>query len=178
MPAFVIATIQAHLQAADNAATNAAKGKAIEDLACYLLGEIPGVSITQRNVMNQFDTEEIDVACWNEQEPNGLKSFNALILVECKNWSKAVSSLEVNWFLTKIEHRGLDFGILIAMNGITGNAEERSAAHQLVAAALQKKIRLIVITRAEIEALTHTDELVTLIRSKVCQLVVMGTVWP
>src|SRR5262249_32909922 len=138
---------------------------------------IPGVSITERNVMNQFQTEEIDVACWNEQEPSGLKSFNAIILVECKNWSKPVSSVEVNWFLTKIEHRGLDFGILMAMNGITGDPDDTNWAHQLLALALPKKIRLIVITRPEIETLTHTDELVTMIRTKVCRLSLTGSAW-
>ena len=178
MPPFSTAIIQGHLTAGDNARTRAAKGKALEDLACYLFGMIPGLSITERNAMNPFDTEEIDVACWNEQDAAGLKSFNVLILVECKNWSQAVSSQEVNWFLTKIENRGRDFGILLAMNGVTGNPDDGRAAHHLISVALIKKIRLIVITRAEIEKLTHTDDLVTLIRRKVCQLVVSGTVWP
>jgi hypothetical protein len=64
------------------------------------------------------------------------------------------------------------------MNGVTGDAADGKEAHHLISVALIKKIRLIVITRAEIEKLTHTDELVTLIRRKVCQLVVSGTVWP
>ncbi|WP_339911552.1 restriction endonuclease [Symmachiella dynata] len=178
MPAFSTAVIQGYLAAGDAAATMPAKGKALEELACYLFGLIPGVSITERNAMNSFDTEEIDVACWNEQDPAGLKSFNALILVECKNWSKAVGSQEVSWFLTKIEHRSLDFGILLAVNGVTGDANDGKQAHHLISMALLKKVRLIVITRSEIEQLTHTDELVTLIRKKVCQLVVSGTVWP
>jgi hypothetical protein len=36
----------------------------------------------------------------------------------------------------------------------------------------------IVITRAEIEALSATEELVTQIRRKACQLAVAGTLWP
>jgi len=178
MPAYEKAVIQGHLVAADGAATNDAKGKALEDLACYLFGQIPGVSITERNPLNAFATEEIDVALWNEQDPAGLKSFNAVILVECKFWSKPVGSEQVGWFLKKIENRGLDFGILLAMRGVTGDAQDRGQAHYEVAMVLPKKIRLIVLTRAEIEALSTTEELVTQIRRKACQLAVAGTLWP
>jgi Restriction endonuclease len=178
MPAYEKAVIQGHLVAADGAATNDAKGKALEDLACYLFGQIPGVSITERNPLNAFATEEIDVALWNEQDPAGLKSFNAVILVECKFWSKPVGSEQVGWFLKKIENRGLDFGILLAMRGVTGDPQDRGQAHYEVAMVLPKKIRLIVITRAEIEALSTTEELVTQIRRKACQLAVAGTLWP
>jgi hypothetical protein len=115
---------------------------------------------------------------WNEQDPAGLKSFNAVILVECKFWSRTVGSEQVGRFLKKIENRGLDFGLLLAMSGVTGDAQDRGQAHYEVAMALPKKIRLIVITRAEIEALSATEELVTQIRRKACQLAVAGTLWP
>src|SRR5258708_29586173 len=103
MPAYDKTVIQGLLAAADGAATNDAKGKALEDLACYLFGQIPGVSITERNPLNAFATEEIDVALWNEQDPAGLKAFNAGILVECKFWSKPVGSEQVAGFLKNIE---------------------------------------------------------------------------
>ncbi len=178
MPDYDRDVIQRWLAAADQAGTHDARGKALEDLACYLFGRIPGVSITERNALNAFATEEIDVALWNEQDPAGLKSFNAVILVECKAWSKPVGSEQVAWFLKKLENRGLDFGLLLAMAGVTGDAQDRGQAHYEVAMALPKKIRLVVITRAEIEALSTTDELVELIRRRVCQLAVSGTLWP
>ena len=37
---------------------------------------------------------------------------------------------------------------------------------------------MIVLTRTEIEALRGTGELVKLIKTKKCQLVVSGTAWP
>ena len=42
-----------------------------------------------------------------------------------------VNSEQVAWFLMKIEHRGLEFGVLIAANGITGIAEHLTASHFL-----------------------------------------------
>jgi hypothetical protein len=178
MPSYDRKKIRKFFRSTDRALTVDDKGKALEDLSCYVFGRVPGLRLSQRNEKNRYETEEIDVAFWNEQDANGLKAFDPILLVECKNWSKPVGSEQVAWFLTKIENRSLDFGILLAANGITGSAEDGKQAHDLVSKALMKKIRMIVITRAEIEALTHTDELVILIKTKLCQLVVSGTVWP
>src|SRR5689334_15713932 len=104
--------IQGLLAIVDNPPHNAAKGKAFEDLACYLLEGIPGIAIIARNAMNTFATEEIDVACKNENDPKGLGALADFILVECKGWSDPVTSEQVSWFLTKIRHRGVRFGIL------------------------------------------------------------------
>jgi hypothetical protein len=175
MAAYNKATIQGFFTLADSAATSAARGKAFEDLACYLFGCVPGITITARNVMNSFATEEIDVACRNDQDPAGLRMFNAFFLVECKGWAHAVGSEQVSWFLTKIEHRALDFGVLIAANDITGDAEHLSRAHFLVAMALaSKKIRMVIITRAEILTLNSGEELAELIINKVCTLHATG----
>jgi len=166
--------VQAYLDAGENAATTTEQGRALEDLVCYLFGLVPGVSITRRNVMNVFDTEEIDVAFWNEKSPLGLPFLPDIILVECKNWSSRVGSGEVNWFDTKLRNRGMEFGILIATRGITGHGGDLTAAHKIVADALREKRRLIVISAPEILALTDTDEIVVLIKRKLCDLAVMG----
>ncbi len=178
MPSYSLRTIRQHFRRADRATTTADKGKALEDLACYLFEKVPGLSLSQRNVKNVYDTEEIDVSFWNEQYPSGLKSLDAVLLVECKNWSNPVGSIEVNWFLTKIQNRSLDFGILIAANGITGNTADKKEAHDVVSKALARGIRMVLLTRDEIENLKSSGELVTLIKQKICQLVVTGTVWP
>lgn len=87
-----------------------------------------------------------------------------------------MSSIEVAWFLTKLQNRGLDFGILVTTRSITGNAQELTAAHAIVAAGLVQRRRLIVITTDELSALVHTDELVKLIKTKLCDLAVKGTI--
>src|SRR5205807_7832199 len=108
----------------------------------------------------------------------GFKSFDNVILVECKNWTDPVGSAEVNWFLTKLRNRSLDFGILIAANGITGNAADQKQAHDIISKELARGIRMIVLTRAEIELLQTSEELVTMVKRKLCELTVSGTVWP
>src|SRR5271168_4612841 len=168
MAAYASTVIQAYLAIADNPPTNAAKGKAFEDLACYLLNGIPGIKITARNEMNTFATEEIDVACKNDNDPTGLGSLVDFFLVECKGWSDAVNSEQVSWFLTKIRHRGVRFGILIAANGITGEAEHLSRAHFLVGVEMATfGIKMVIVTWEEIEKLTSGEEFAKLIIQKV-----------
>ena len=169
-------TIAGHLHNCDNGGTNQIKGKAFEDLACYLFETIPGVSIALRNQMNAYNNEEIDVAIWNDKSRYGLNFLPNVVLIECKNWTNPVSSVEVNWFCQKVASRGLDFGILIANNGITGNADDLNAAHNTIAYHLAQKRRIIVITRAEIDALTNTGEMVNLIKQKICLLAVAGKI--
>ncbi|MBI1923298.1 restriction endonuclease [Candidatus Poribacteria bacterium] len=169
--------IQHFLQLGENAQTMTEQGRALEDLICYLFEKIPGISVTTRNRLNVFNTEEIDIAFWNEKDPRGLYFLPHIILVECKNWSVPVSSLEVSWFDTKLRNRGLTFGVLIAAKGITGNAEEQTGAHSIVAGALREQRQIVVITRQEIEAITDTSQIVRLFKEKLCELAVAGTVF-
>jgi hypothetical protein len=104
-------TLNGHFHCCDNGASNQIKGKAFEDLACYIFQTIPGVSIALRNQMNAFNNEEIDVAVWNDKSPRGLHFLPNVILIECKNWANPVSSIEVSWFCQKLQSRGLDFGV-------------------------------------------------------------------
>jgi hypothetical protein len=105
-----------------------------------------------------------------------LKPLPNVILIESKNWSNAVSSIEVNWFDTKLRNRGLDFGILISPHGITGDADDLTAAHSIVATALKERRKLVVLTTGELLALQDTDALGHLIKKKLCELAVKGTI--
>jgi hypothetical protein len=178
MAAYSQAVIKDFLKAADQATTLAAKGKTFEDLICYLFEKVAGIAITQRNVLNRMESEEIDVALWNDGHPRGLKSQTNMLLVECKNWSAAVGSAEVITFISKLERRGVEYGYLFAANGITGSAEDGKAAHFAISSALAKKIRIVVITREEVELLKSSDDLVLLIKQKLCHLVASETAWP
>jgi len=169
-------TVQEYVNAGANGATTAEQGRALEDMICYIFTQMPGISITKRNEMNVFQTEEIDVALWNDGHHEGLFFLPNIILVECKNWSSSVGSAEVNWFDSKLRNRGLNFGLLVATNGITGNPEDLTAAHSIVAAALREERRLVVIRTQELLTLTNSLQLVHLIKEKLCDLAVRGTV--
>jgi hypothetical protein len=175
MAAIDQATVQAFINAGTNAPDTTTQGRALEDLICYVFEQVPGIAITRRNTTNVFNTEEVDVAFFNDSVADGLPFLPDVILVEAKNWSNRVGSDEVAWFETKIRHRGLSLGILVTTLGITGDAVQLTAAHSIVSGALKEQRRLIVITTAEIQALADTDGLVKLLKIKLCDLAVRGT---
>jgi hypothetical protein len=176
MAAIDPARVRAYLAAGDNATTNAAKGKALEDLIAYVFECVPGVVVTVRNQMNAFDAEEIDVAFWNDGLAAGLRLFDHLLLVECKNWSSPIGYPEVALFNQKLRGRGRPLGILVAAHGITGDPESLKNAHSVLAQALVEQREILVLTRAELEQLVDTDELVSLLKRKRAQLAVAGTI--
>jgi hypothetical protein len=176
MAAYSSHTINGFLTTCSTGTTTAIRGKAFEDLISHLFDRIPGVEITQRNAMNVFNTEEVDIAIWNNKKPKGLYFLPHIVLIECKNWSNPVSSIEVNWFASKLESRGRDFGILIANNGVTGDPADLTAAHAVLARHLERGRHIIVINRTEIQGLTDTKDLVKIIKEKLCVLAVSGTI--
>ena len=177
MPDLDATKIRDFFRQGETATTRIGKGRALEDLICYVFGAIPGVTFYRRDALNVFDSEEIDVAFWNDQEPSGLHFLQNILLVECKNWSTPVGSSEVDWFLSKLRRRGQSLGFLIAASGITGDVASVGAAHEIIRSALAEKRQLIVITRAEIEGIPSTIQLVDLIKGKMCELAVSGTLF-
>lgn len=174
MPRISSRKIQQFLRAGTMSGTAAGQGQALEDLICYVFQKVPGISVTKRDVLNVFKTQEIDVAFWNNQHHRGLHFLPNIILVECKNWSSPVGSAEVSYFDRKVHDRGLTFGILIAANGITGNALDRTAAQSILASSLFQQRQIVVITSAEIQGLKDTNEVVSLFKEKLCNLIVLG----
>jgi hypothetical protein len=73
--------IEMLLRKGREARTTKEKGNALEALICYLFQTIPGITVTRRNERNAFDTEEIDVAFFNEQASSGLPFLPWIILV-------------------------------------------------------------------------------------------------
>lgn len=178
MPALSSPRILELLETSRNGDTTTQRGRALEDVLCYVFGRVPGIAITHRDQLNAFQSEEIDVALWNDKKAGAFDFLPNIVLLESKNWSDAVGSAEVAWFDTKLRNRGLDFGVFVALNGITGDAVDKTAAHQIIAASLREQRRLIVVTGNDLSSLRTTLELVTLIKTKLCELAVTGTLFP
>jgi hypothetical protein len=150
------------------------QGAALEDLICYLFALVPGISITHRDALNVKKSQEIDVALWNDKDPDGFHYLPNIILIECKSWDKRVGSEQVSWFNTKLRDRGLAFGILIAIKGLSGNAGDMTSAHDMVGKALAEGRQLIVLTSKDLIGLAESTELVHLVKLKLCNLAVRG----
>lgn len=165
-----------YLTNSDNANNEDEKGDIFEELTQYIFNKVPGVKFHSRNVFNRSGSSEIDLAFWNLKFSNGLYFIHNLILVECKNWTHRVGSSEVSWFKEKIRNRSLEDGILVTGNGITGSSEDVSNAHEIIIGALQDKIRILIVTRSEIESLKTTDDFIRILQAKYSELCLKRTV--
>ena len=175
MPSFWDTAIGDRLGVARRTRGSQARGTLYEDLVCSLFQSVAGITITQRNSFNVRGSQEIDIAFWNDQHPDGFWFLPNVILVECKNWMAPVTSSEVAWFHDKVRKRGLDFGILFAATGVSGDRRSLSDAHDIVARALGDGRRLIVVTSDEIASLSDAPSLVTLMKVKLTRLHATGT---
>lgn len=168
--------IRQFLAKGDNAQTTTEKGRALEDVICYIFEKIPDISCTARNQTDVFHSEEIDIAFFNEQS-GVLKFLPNIIFVECKNWSKPLGSDGVRVFDSKLRESGLEFGLLVAANGVSGDKEEYMSACHVMKGALKEKRQIIVLTRQDIEAFTDTDDVVRTIKQRLINLYVRGNAW-
>ncbi|MGW4367013.1 restriction endonuclease [Nocardia takedensis] len=154
--------VQEFLRRARSATDTDAQGKAYEALAAYLFESIPGC-FTDRDLTSYFRTEQIDVAVANNKQLDGLFALPHVFLIECKNWSSPVDSSTLGYFINILRSRGVEVGILIAANGITGDAQDKTNAHALGISALKDGIKVLILTTEDIEKLTTSADLVELI---------------
>lgn len=169
------AKIAKFLHDGDHADSTTRQGRAFEDLICYIFEKIPGISVSLRDEFNATRTQEIDVAFWNEKKKNGLYFLPNLFIVECKNWSTSVRGQDIDWFFTKLKDRGRNFGILIARNGIIEDSPN-PGANQVISNALRDGIEIIVFSGQDLENLRDTQQIIKLLKQKLCALAVSAKI--
>lgn len=166
--------LAARIADVDAAATAHDKGASFEALAIYLFEHLNGVEVTEHDI--RMPSEEIDIVLWNAQLEEVLRPWEAVVLVECKNWSANVGAPALDNFIGKLRRRSLTTGIFIAATGVTGgfiNGDgDEPGAVGIVRSALQEGIRVIVITMNDIRAITCLDDIRRLIKTRYCGLYV------
>jgi hypothetical protein len=141
----------------------------------YLLESVPGCHV-QRNTLNYYGTEEVDITVANEKADGGLRMLPEIFLVECKNWSDPVDSTTLGYFVNVVVDRGCSLGVLAAASGITGHQEHRSRAYAIGAAALVRGVRILLITAEDLRKLGSPNDLVALLHRRNLSLTAHGTI--
>jgi hypothetical protein len=176
MPNYDQQHIQDMLLAVDTAPNTDVKGAELESLARYLFERFEGVVCRGQNILEGPRAQELDLALWNETRTSELYFLEALLIVECKASATPVSSAGVGWFVRKLQDHGAHSGILVALNGITG--EGTMHAHsEVLNAVLRDKIRILLLTRAEIVSCESTTDLADLLKDKLLKLVLEKSVY-
>lgn len=95
------------------------KKRALEGLACFLFGKMPG--ITCRNQVRTSSSEIDLVLSYRGYSMRTLfDDYGRYALVECKNWEKPVGSHQIRDFIGKLKKTKCNLGVIFSKNGITG----------------------------------------------------------
>ncbi len=159
------AVIRRYLTDTGMAATSDAKGKLYEELVKYLFEAVPGC-IAERNLTNVFRTEQIDVAVGNARLGDGIWLLPHVILVECKDWNKPVDSGTVGYFMNILAGRGIELGVLVAANGITGDRDDLTNAHALGLHGSPRGIKIVIVTTEDLAGLRSVGDFVELLHRR------------
>jgi hypothetical protein len=171
---FDLADYHALIASVDSANTPHEKGNSLELLCKYFFESFNGIEVAEHDV--RMDSEEIDLVLWNPKLDTVFEPWDAIILVECKNWSSVVGAPVLDNFISKLRRRSLKTGIFIAANGVTGgfikgDGNEIGAAG-VIRSALQDGIKVIVIKMEDLRAVKSTDDTQNLIKRRYCGIFV------
>jgi len=159
--------IAQRLAEGDAAATTEEKGAALEDVVINSFCKIPGIGFLRRDQTNNAGSSEIDILLFNQRHAVGLPFLSDYLIFECKNWAAPVGSATVASFVAKVRAARLELGILVAANGITGEAQQRTAANDIIRQTFDRdNIKILVVTRTEIEAFRSVAHVIALMREK------------
>lgn len=158
--------LQPHLDAIAAESNSERKGRLLETMIADLFAVIPGLALDGQDVVNSFQSEEIDLIFWNDQHDQGFRFLDCPLVVECKGWSNPIAGREVRYFATELKDKGRRNGIFVALNGITGNEQDLTAAFFHVAAAMIEGVQVLVLTGEELAALQHAEDLISIFRRK------------
>ena len=111
-------SVEELVTAVETAETNDDKGRSLEELMSRLLASVQGFTVSGRV---RTETEEIDISIVNNSDDARLAREDALILVECKNWSSKCGKNEFVVFREKLENRRgrCSIGFLVSWNGFS-----------------------------------------------------------
>ncbi len=154
--------IKAELDAIKAMSRSQKKGARFEKLLRVIFEDVPGLAHLDSNIQSAHQTQEIDLAFWNDKPPDGLFFLDVPFLIEGKSSSSPVDGRDFEHFATTVKHRGRRDGILVALGGITGNPGRNSAGLYHQATALIDGITIIVVTEKDLMALTSGAVLVRL----------------
>ena len=148
------------------------QGVALEKLMTGLLGKIPGITVTKRSEDKEFQNDVMDIVCWNNRQKDGLYFLPNILTIGAFHWLEPVGSAQIKSMLNRIKMRGLSFGVLIAINGLTEEQTARDEARDMILSALSDERQIVILQGSDFEKLSSSNQLVRLFKEKLCELAV------
>jgi hypothetical protein len=153
------------VEAMDNADSSQERGEAFEELAGILLEAMPFIRVREQNLRTRTSELDLVVEYTGADEEKIFDKVSSDFLIECKHWSKPVGSDPVGNFIQKMDKLSIDFGIMFARNGVTGD-EETDGTGQIRDALIQKDMVILVIDGGDIKRLLSGESFYQMLDQK------------
>jgi hypothetical protein len=149
------------VQSTSRGSSNHAKGMAMADLVAHLFGQVPGVELRHRELIDPDHSSEIDLVFRNQPQVSGL--FDGVtLLAECKNEARKISTAEVRIFGSKLGERNQPVGLMVSRMGLSGRPGYKTHAHGTVALELANGRTIVVLALQDLAGLCDSSQLVNL----------------
>jgi Restriction endonuclease len=158
-----MATLSERIAAAE-AKKDAKKGGMLEKVVEDIFSSLEGLRVVKRNA--RLRAEELDLIIQNDLHTGFWRVAGSPLIVECKNVRKRVGAAEISLLLDKLASVGPDAktGIMVAMNGITGNPS-RDAVLKIREARREGRY-ILVLDRSDLQEIAKGASLGTIIERK------------
>lgn len=147
------------------------KGKRLETLISKIFSQVSGLQYEGTNLRNFYKTEEIDLLFWNDRERDGLHFLDCPLIVECKSSTAPLAGRDLRYFATALQDKGRTSGVIVALAGLAGDEAAATAGYYHMTAALGQGTNVLLVTRADLLALTSSADLVSLLKRLLLSLV-------
>jgi hypothetical protein len=139
-------------------------GKALENLAEYLLSCIPGCRTAKRQ--SSYSTD-YDIVCSIQGPDIDFRSeFGRYFVCECKDWQKAAGFSEFAKFCRVLDSIKARFGIIFASEGISGEKGTTDARREQLKVYQDRGLVIVVVDRSDIEIVSQGGNFITILRNK------------
>jgi len=139
-------------------------GRALELLAEYLLSVMPGCRTYRRKRSHSTD---YDIVCSLDGFDLDFRSeLGRYFVCECKDWSEPADFTTFAKFARVLDSTKSRFGILFSREGITGRASTSAASREQLKLFQDRGIVVVVVNRADIDAVINGYNFITLLREK------------
>ncbi|WP_019849930.1 restriction endonuclease [Desulfitobacterium sp. PCE1] len=135
------------------------KGKRLEDLIQYLIGSVPGLTVTA--VRAKQGRAEVDLFCCNVSYDPCLWQLGALILIECKNRKKKAEPADIRNLVPTMEAKGIHAAMIVSRAGFSAGAMEE-IEHQLFGGKM-----ILPISLSDLEGVNNEKSAYDLLREKI-----------
>jgi len=139
-------------------------GKALEGLAHYVLGAMPGCRAKKRERIYSTD---YDIVCTMEGPEIDFRSdLGRYFIVECKDWSAPADFSAFAKFCRVLDSTKCRFGIMCSSAGITGTGRNSDAEREQLKVFQDRGMVVIVLTLSDLNDISKEANLITLLRER------------